>query len=63
MAVARTKTFANMANDLYDYWAGSGKETITEKSSLIGARKAASGQLTRIKRQIKDVNEALAPCL
>ncbi len=61
-AVSRAKVLANMTNDLYEYWTGDGKETLTAKSSLFDARKTAQGQLIRIRQQIRQTSESLAAC-
>ena len=60
--VSRTKTLVNLTNDLYEYWTGGGKETLTAKSNLVGARKTVEGQLMRIRQKIKETSEALSAC-
>lgn len=61
-AVSRAKVLANLTNDLYEYWTSGGREAWTAKSSLVGARKTAEGQLMRIQRQIGATSEALSAC-
>lgn len=61
-AVSRAKVLANLANDLYEYWGDGGRETLAARSSLVGARKTAYGQLVRIRLQIRETKEALVAC-
>lgn len=61
-ALKATKILATTVDQLRDYWIKGGKDTLTSKSALIGAKRTANIMLKRIGDQIAAVETELVAC-